>query len=62
MQIGGSRTVPVEIGSKYTAEDWTQKLITIEEFVDTYMKGTSLGKQIGYVAQHQLFDQVISKY
>jgi len=62
MKVCGSRTVPVEIGSKYTAEDWTQKLMTISDFVDEFMKPStdppSAPRRIGYVAQHTLFDQV----
>lgn len=54
--VAGFRTVPVEIGSKYTEDDWSQKLLTIEEFVDKYIMGDT--KEIGYLAQHQLFDQI----
>ncbi len=54
--VAGCRTVPVEIGSKYTEDDWSQKLLTVEEFIDRYITGDS--KEIGYLAQHQLFDQI----
>ena len=55
--VAGYRTVPVEIGERYTSEDWTQKLITVREFIETYMqKLDSIPK--GYLAQHQLFDQI----
>jgi hypothetical protein len=33
----GYRTVPVEIGSKYTDEDWSQNLMTIKEFILKYI-------------------------
>ena len=60
-EIAGHRTVPVEIGSHYTDESWTQKLMTINEFVDGYVtKGicaTDTNK-VAYLAQHQLFDQI----
>ncbi|XP_049515439.1 lysine-specific demethylase 8-like isoform X3 [Dermacentor silvarum] len=35
--IAGGRTVPVELGSKYTDEDWSQKLMTLASFVRTYI-------------------------
>ena len=54
-RIAGLRTVPIEIGSKYTEDSWTQKLMTVNEFIDKYVVSTG---DIGYLAQHQLFDQV----
>jgi len=54
-KIAGSRTVPVEIGDKYTSESWTQKLMTINEFVNRYILTRT---NIGYLAQHQLFEQI----
>jgi hypothetical protein len=55
-----SHTVPVKLGSKYTADDWTQKLMTIQDFVDNFLSSSSktTPTQIGYVAEHILFDQV----
>ncbi|GIY45627.1 lysine-specific demethylase 8 [Caerostris extrusa] len=52
------RTVPIEIGSKYTDDNWTQTLMTVEEFVEKYIKHKSQQKEIGYLAQHSLFDQI----
>lgn len=37
LTVAGGRTVPVEIGSKYTDEAWSQKLMTIATFVSTYL-------------------------
>lgn len=55
----GGRTVPIELGSKYTDEAWSQKLMTVSAFVDTYiLKEQSRDTQIGYLAQHQIFDQI----
>jgi lysine-specific demethylase 8 len=56
MTEAGHRTVPIEIGSKYTEDNWTQKLMTINNFIDTFVVNTSHEK--GYLAQHQLFDQI----
>lgn len=36
LKIAGWRVVPVEIGSRYTDESWSQKLMTIEDFVHRY--------------------------
>ncbi|XP_035214491.1 lysine-specific demethylase 8-like isoform X3 [Stegodyphus dumicola] len=54
----GYRTVPIEIGSKYTDDNWTQKLMTVEDFVESYIWNKSCQKEIGYLAQHNIFDQI----
>lgn len=59
VNIAGGRTVPVELGSRYTDDDWSQKLMTLASFVRTYIlkeEGPDVG--IGYMAQHQLFNQI----
>jgi len=56
VRLAGPRTVPVELGDKYTDHSWTQKLMTIDEFVEKHMKSTE--GPIGYLAQHQLMEQV----
>lgn len=53
--VAGSRTVPVEIGDKYTSENWTQKLLTVKEFIDRFVVAANSS---GYLAQHQLFEQI----
>ncbi|MBW01913.1 Lysine-specific demethylase 8, partial [Eschrichtius robustus] len=55
-EIAGCRTVPVELGSRYTDEEWSQTLMTVNEFISKYI--TNEPKDIGYLAQHQLFDQI----
>ncbi|KAK7462532.1 hypothetical protein BaRGS_00038417 [Batillaria attramentaria] len=55
--IAGARTVPVEIGSRYTEDDWTQKLMTVNEFIDEYITNPKSDTK-GYLAQHNLFDQI----
>jgi lysine-specific demethylase 8 len=55
-KIAGRRTVPVEIGSKYTEDSWSQKLMTIDDFIDKFILNH---QSTGYLAQHPLFDQVI---
>ena len=56
----GYRTVPIELGSKYTDEDWSQKLMTVGDFIDCYVlrKVEKEGEKVGYLAQHQLFSQI----
>ncbi|XP_037670309.1 bifunctional peptidase and arginyl-hydroxylase JMJD5 isoform X7 [Choloepus didactylus] len=55
-EIAGCRTVPVEIGSRYTDEEWSQTLMTVNEFISKYIINEP--KDVGYLAQHQLFDQI----
>ena len=58
--IAGCRTVPVELGSRYTDDTWTQKLMTVADFIDNYVNPVESGQdsKIAYLAQHQLFDQI----
>ncbi|XP_062999482.1 bifunctional peptidase and arginyl-hydroxylase JMJD5 [Elgaria multicarinata webbii] len=56
-QVAGSRTVPVELGCRYTDEEWTQSLMTVDDFIRQYIKN-EFQTQTGYLAQHQLFDQI----
>nr|XP_028561837.1 bifunctional peptidase and arginyl-hydroxylase JMJD5 [Podarcis muralis] len=54
-QVAGSRTVPVELGSRYTDEEWSQTLMTVDDFIRQYIENED---HKGYLAQHQLFDQI----
>lgn len=56
-KIAGSRTVPIEIGSRYTEEDWTQHLVNFSEFLQKHV--ITRNSEVGYLAQHQLFEQVL---
>ncbi|CAJ1076066.1 lysine-specific demethylase 8 isoform X2 [Xyrichtys novacula] len=56
--VAGCRTVPVEVGSRYTDEEWSQTLLTVNEYIDRYIEHKDGGKAVGYLAQHQLFDQI----
>ncbi|CAL1588037.1 unnamed protein product [Knipowitschia caucasica] len=56
--VAGCRTVPVEVGSRYTDEEWSQTLTTVNEFIDKFILNKDQGKGVGYLAQHQLFDQI----
>lgn len=37
-EIAGCRTVPVEVGSRYTDEEWSQTLMTVNEFISKYVR------------------------
>ncbi|XP_023269515.1 jmjC domain-containing protein 5 [Seriola lalandi dorsalis] len=56
--VAGCRTVPVEVGSRYTDEEWSQTLLTVNDFIDRYILNKGGVKGLGYLAQHQLFDQI----
>lgn len=56
--VAGHRTVPVEIGSKYTDSNWSQRLMTINEFIDQFIENSDEGNPIAYLAQHELFNQI----
>lgn len=36
-RIAGVRTVPVELGLRYTDEDWRQELMNVGDFIDKYI-------------------------
>lgn len=55
-EVAGCRTVPVEVGSRYTDEEWSQTLMTVGDFISKHI--VSEASDIGYLAQHQLFDQI----
>lgn len=38
LQLAGHRTVPVELGARYTDQDWSQNLMTVGEFISQYIK------------------------
>uniref|UniRef100_A0A0K2TM02 JmjC domain-containing protein 5 n=1 Tax=Lepeophtheirus salmonis TaxID=72036 RepID=A0A0K2TM02_LEPSM len=57
--VAGYRTVPIEIGCRYTDGNWTQKLMTINNFIDEFILNDSATEK-GYLAQHNLLDQVSS--
>lgn len=60
LQVAGERTIPVEIGSHYADENWSQKLMTLKEFVTKHYLDDN--DSLGYLAQHNLFDQVKNYY
>ncbi|XP_068202017.1 lysine-specific demethylase 8-like [Palaemon carinicauda] len=57
-EVAGGRTVPVEIGARYTDDSWSQALMTMDEYLTAYVTKRVPGAPTGYLAQHQLLDQV----
>ncbi|XP_048513078.1 bifunctional peptidase and arginyl-hydroxylase JMJD5 isoform X2 [Athalia rosae] len=57
LQTAGVRTVPIEIGSRYTEENWTQRLVTLSEFLKSYLSSDKSSTP-GYLAQYELFEQI----
>ncbi|KAM4698279.1 bifunctional peptidase and arginyl-hydroxylase JMJD5 [Rhinophrynus dorsalis] len=55
-RVAGCRTVPVELGSRYTDAEWSQCLMTVNQFIDKYILHQQ--STMGYLAQHQLFEQI----
>ncbi|OQR85447.1 hypothetical protein ACHHYP_11816 [Achlya hypogyna] len=55
-RVAGMRTVPIEIGSSYLDDDWSQTLMPLSQFIDEHVTTTSAAK--GYLAQHALFEQI----
>ncbi|KAF8820404.1 histone lysine demethylase JMJD5 [Cardiosporidium cionae] len=56
-QVAGRRTIPIEIGKLYTEEGWTQKLMTLNEFLDRYVENDA-AEEVAYLAQHPIFQQI----
>ncbi|CAH1119822.1 unnamed protein product [Phaedon cochleariae] len=56
LKIAGDRTVPIEVGSHYVDENWSQKLMTLREFITRHYLSDS--GNVGYLAQHNLFEQI----
>ncbi|MCL4119280.1 UNVERIFIED_CONTAM: hypothetical protein GTU68_034441 [Idotea baltica] len=62
-RVAGARTVPVEVGLRYSDSNWSQTLMTLDHYFSAYLgsaEGTppASGRQRAYLAQHQLCDQI----
>lgn len=55
--LGGRRLVPVELGRSYTDDDWSQKIMTFEQYMKKYLLQPKQ-EPTGYLAQHDLFAQI----
>ena len=58
--LNGTRIVPIELGSSYVSESWSQNLISFSEFLSTHLLHNTDPK--GYLAQHDLLSQIPGFY
>jgi len=60
LQVAGNRTVPIEIGSNYASDEWSQQLVRIRDFLRRQFGGdrSKSPQDIEYLAQHELFSQM----
>ncbi|KAJ1569930.1 Lysine-specific demethylase 8, partial [Nowakowskiella sp. JEL0078] len=60
--IGVYRYVPIELGSKYTDDSWTQKIVSVQEFLKSsgFLQSDDLNENppVVYLAQYDLFGQI----
>ena len=56
---GPGRIVPVEVGSDYRSDDWTQQMVPWEEFLSNLERQHTgdTTRPVLYLAQHSLFNQ-----
>jgi len=54
---GRGRVVPVEVGSDYRTDDWTQRMMSWDDFLDVLEKEPSHSEAMLYMAQHNLLSQ-----
>jgi lysine-specific demethylase 8 len=58
-KVAGARTVPIELGDHYVHPTWSQKLMTVGEFIEAHIVAQmDENTAVGYLAQHPLFEQV----
>ncbi|XP_017136129.1 bifunctional peptidase and arginyl-hydroxylase JMJD5 [Drosophila miranda] len=61
LNVAGNRTVPIEIGSNYASDEWSQQLVKIRDFLRRQFVVDQRGdgrREIEYLAQHELFAQI----
>ena len=54
---GRGRVVPVEVGKDYRTDDWTQRMMPWDDFLDVLEKEPTDSQTIIYMAQHNLLTQ-----
>jgi hypothetical protein len=54
---GRGRVVPVEVGKDYRTDDWTQRMMSWDDFMDVLEKDPTHSQTILYMAQHNLLSQ-----
>ncbi|TGZ84098.1 Clavaminate synthase-like protein [Ascodesmis nigricans] len=54
----GLRHVPIELGRAYTDAGWGQRILPLREFLELYILSSHSGREIAYLAQHDLLLQL----
>jgi lysine-specific demethylase 8 len=54
---GRGRVVPVEVGKDYRTDDWTQRMMPWDDFLDALEKHQTHPETVLYMAQHNLLSQ-----
>ena len=54
---GRGRVIPVEVGKDYRTDDWAQRMMSWDDFLDVLEKGPTHSQTILYMAQHNLLSQ-----
>lgn len=59
LRVASHRIVPIEVGSNYTKESWTQYMVKFQDFFRRQLvDDVQSSDRIEYLAQHNLFDQI----
>ncbi|EDW18074.1 bifunctional peptidase and arginyl-hydroxylase JMJD5 [Drosophila mojavensis] len=58
LKVAGNRTVPIEIGSNYASDEWSQQLVKLRDFLYRQFGQGDGDQEIEYLAQHELFAQI----
>lgn len=59
VRIANHRIVPIEVGSSYTKETWSQDMVKFQDFFRRQLVDDAQSTdRIEYLAQHNLFDQI----
>ncbi|KAH8302757.1 hypothetical protein KR044_010579 [Drosophila immigrans] len=60
LKVAGNRTVPIEIGSNYASDEWSQQLVKIRDFLFRQFGSDNQAEdlEVEYLAQHELFAQI----
>lgn len=54
---GGKSLVPIEVGSSYTSDNWSQTVISFKQYLMNYILLQGNYNSTGYLAQYNLFHQ-----
>uniref|UniRef100_A0A1A9W7P4 JmjC domain-containing protein n=1 Tax=Glossina brevipalpis TaxID=37001 RepID=A0A1A9W7P4_9MUSC len=60
LKLAGNRIVPIEIGSNYANEEWSQQLMKLRDFLKRQFSSSTdnSSQKVEYLAQHELFEQI----